>query len=147
MNKVYDRSTLNFMYLKNNPQNIYLLYQNGDYLYEFKSNCLIDSKDILYNNESLVCASIDLLLYYIPTLEYLHKNYTIKEMNLRKINQMPPNNYRKNKYVYTFNELIEMNNIINQECLKVLKIVQYYNKYLQNRHHDPLLRIYTELSF
>ena len=65
----------------------------------------IGSKKEIYNNENLILGPIDFLLFYIPQLEYLNRNYNQKEFILRKNNLIAENEYKRLKYYYHNQEL------------------------------------------
>lgn len=144
MNAIVERNNIYFLFEKNNPSFIYLLIKEGINFWELNSNCFIGNKDELYDDENIVIAPIDILLYHLPNLEYLHKDYSDIEREKRKNNTMVPNVYRKAKYLFNSNDLQELEEQINlTDTNQILQLITLYKDYFQNRKKDSVLRIYT----
>ena len=144
MDELYERNNIYFMYCKEDFEHIYILIDNRGIFSEFNSNCIVGIKEELYSMDDIVIAPIDILLYHVPDLEYLHKDYTLSEMNLRKSKKIGPNLYRKLKYAYSKEELVELYTLVNSvSAIEILDIVKKYSSYFEKRKKDSVLRIYT----
>ena len=144
MNSVYERNNIYFVYLKERIEEIYLLIDNRGILCESNSKCIVGSKEQLYDNEDIVIAPIDILLYHLEQLEYLNRDYSSYEKALRKENKIQPNIYKRIKYLYTEDDLKEISSKINKiDPIPILDSVSRYSSYFENRKKDPVLRIYT----
>ena len=144
MNEVYERNNIYFMYLKERFEDIYLVIETRAIMCEYKSKCVIGTKEDLYNNDDIIIAPIDLLLYHVESLEYLNRDYTNFERKMRKDNTMPINKYKKLKYIYSSDDINEMYNEIKQtDVVSILDIVSRYRHYFERRKKDSVLRIYT----
>lgn len=143
MNELVERNNIYFMYLKDSPKYIYLVLSRGLNFYEYQSKVFIGTEDDLYDNENLVIAPIDILLYHLDSLEYLHKNYNEEEKFKRKAKLMLPNIYKKQRYLFSYKELEELYHIINNDQENVWEYVALYDYYFKNRKKDSVLRIYS----
>ena len=72
MDEIYMRNNIYFFYLKENIENIEILYDKTGTLYNLTGQ-KIGNKYALYANKDYIFAPIDLLLYHVKSLEYLNK--------------------------------------------------------------------------
>ena len=75
MNEFISRSNIYFMYNKNNIDNIKLLLLDHTNVILFPANEIMGQLDDFVDNPDIVFAPIDIILYHLKELEYLHKDY------------------------------------------------------------------------
>ncbi len=141
MNQVYERNNIYFL-LENN--NCSLLLDQNNFMLKYPTLKTIGSKKEIYNNENLILGPIDFLLFYIPQLEYLNRNYNQKEFILRKNNLIAENEYKRLKYYYHNQEL----NYLYEDLKKINidDIYQIINDNADYFYHkkDSVIKIYTK---
>ncbi len=142
MNEEYDRNSIYFFYMKSFSNYLYLLLEYQDLLYVYPSLCPVGKKEEFYDNDDLVIAPIDLLLFHIPKLEYLNRNYNELERTQLKLGLKDANEYRKLKYHFNLAEI----NLLYQELSNIQieeldRIIKKYHSYFLNRKKDSVLRI------
>lgn len=140
MNNNFFRNNLYFKYDS--------LNKTLDLLVAF-NNCLYNCKTkeaIFINNinstDGVYTAPIDLLLYHIDKLEFLHHNYNEEEKKLRKDGLIPANTYRALKYTFYQDDIKELYEELQKIPIsKVEIIIKAYKNYFLNEKKDPALRI------
>jgi hypothetical protein len=142
MNEFISRSNIYFMYNKNKIDNIKLLLLEHTNVILFPTNEIMGQLEDFIDNPDIVFAPIDILLYHLKELEYLHKDYNEIEKFQRKAHIIEPNYYKHPKYAFTIKDLEEMEYIINNSCKEmILCLVDLYKPYFLRRKKDPILRI------
>ena len=146
MNEPYVRNNIYFFYLKENVESINIGYFIDNIFYDFNWN-IIGQKYELFNDNSLVIAPIDILLYHIPRLEYLNRRYSEEEKIKLKNHDMNAINSKMIKYFYNAEEIANLKKeIIKIPKDPILNIIRYYQNYLQHQQEEPVLKIYTSFS-
>ena len=101
------RNNIYFFYLKEKMDSINIGYFIDNIFYDFNGN-IIGKKYELFNDTSLVIAPIDILLYHIPSLEYLNRRYSEEEKIRLKKHDMSTINSRMIKYFYNTEEIANL---------------------------------------
>lgn len=144
MNEALERNNLYFMYINCEKEYRYILIKKDDEFCEFFSNTYVGAKDDLFDEDELVIAPIDLILFHNLKLEYLNRDYSPQEQELLLNKSIQSNPYRKLKYTFNKDEIEGIYNILSSMSIEELNwIVQKYDSYFKNRKVDPVLRIYT----
>ena len=74
MNEFISRSNIYFMYNRNNIDSIKLLLLDHTNVILFPANEIMGQLDDFVDNPDIVFAPIDILLYHLKELEYLHNS-------------------------------------------------------------------------